>query len=153
MRLEISTNAAVRWELLLVLVCMGCDRLFHVLWEVQNAEIIKEFFTGTIPRPFIDNLVQSKANYSVEECCKMTYGFLTLDIGYNEVTTDKAFATRFPDPAHELYNFRVNHYINTREKRVLKFLVPVLNSEKPTIVTNKLMKANFESFSGNYVIV
>lgn len=34
----------------------------------------------------------------------------------------------------------------------MKFLVPIVNSEKPMTITNKLLKAIFDSFSDNHLI-
>lgn len=57
-----------------------------------------------------------------------------------KVRGDATLTARFHHPAHEHNDFKVEHCINAKEQRLLKFLVPILNPEKPvTIITSSLM--------------
>lgn len=82
----------------------------------------------------------------------MTYGFPTSETGYIKVRADKALAANFLYHAYEYDDFKADHYINGREKPLLKFLVPFLNLEKVASATNKLLKAIFEFVYSNKVI-
>lgn len=48
----------------------------------------------------------------------MTYGFPTSDIGYIQVRANKTLAVKFVYPAHEQNNYRLDHCMKVREKRV-----------------------------------
>lgn len=82
----------------------------------------------------------------------MTYELSTSKTGCIKVRTCRTLAAKFLRSAHEHNEFGVEHCSNTEERRVLKFLVPILNPKKPTTITNKLLKAIFKCYHGNQVI-
>lgn len=53
--------------------------------------------------------------------------------------------------ANDYNGYRMDHPMNAKEKRVLKFLVSILNLEKPMSVTIKLLKALLEAYNENEV--
>lgn len=65
---------------------------------------------------------------------------------------DPIFGTRFHNPAHEVNGFQKEYCINAPERHLLRFLVPIVNPEKPAFITNQLLKTIMESYEGRRVI-
>lgn len=69
----------------------------------------------------------------------MTYNFPESGTRYIKAHSNPTLVARFHNSAHD--GFRVEQCINARERRLLRFLVPVLKLEKVAFITNHLLMA------------
>lgn len=71
----------------------------------------------------------------------MTYGFPYSALGYERARGDTGLRAKFAKLPLEKDMFKVEDCNNASEKRLLQFLVPILNPDKATTCTMKLLKA------------
>jgi hypothetical protein len=83
---------------------------------------------------------------------RATYKFPDSPLRYDKTREDTRWVKkRFSRPPSDKDGFRVDECKSHREKRLLRFLVPILNPDKPTTCTLKLMKTIHEAYSNERV--
>ena len=125
---------------------MGCEGLLFKPWNVQSEEILREFkfergnqWMGTKRRD---------AEQWTPDTWARVYGFPR---GIGEGWADRKdglFTGKFRGEVDPKDGLHLANCRNPREKRVLEFLMPILNPEKPKRITLTMANTMFAAMSG-----
>ena len=112
---------------------MGCIGLFQHPWRIRQEEVVRELVTGAVPVEFANTIRGRPTEWTVE-LWNRVYGFHQ---GEEDLVDRKADCTtdRFTSKMDSKYGYRIADCKDGKERRMLAFLVPILNPGKPSHVT------------------
>lgn len=148
-RLDFPRKPELKAELLEDLRKMGCDGLFNVPWDISDDRLLQEVCIGKAPQEFRDHRLRTHPKAWKETQWRATYGFPNSPNGFDKSKGDAGLRKKFSRPPLDKDGLKVEDYRNDRERRLLRFLVPIFSPHKPTTCTLKLAKAIYESYWGN----
>ena len=110
---------------------IGCIGLLSKPWSVKDERMVKELTAGA-PNQY-ERTVRARPESWDAEKWREAYGF---SIGGEEFAsqTDKFIGGKFRNAANPKDGFAIADCEDSRAKRVLEFLIPILYPEKPTRV-------------------
>lgn len=149
---EIPSNPETRSILKQDLTRMGLRGLYMAPWNLRNQEMLEELASGQRRPRFAEDLVRAQPKVWDRTLWRATYGFPESEVGYISVREDEAVTSCFSQPANSHDGYRVEHCIDPRRRNVLLFLLPILNPERPSYISNKLVKSLLEAYEGNQMI-
>ena len=111
---------------------IGCIGLLSKPWSVKDERMVRELTTGA-PNQYEGTVRAEPEAWDVEKC-REAYGF---SVGGEEFAsrTDKFIGGKFRNAASPKDGFSIADCEDSRAKKVLEFLIPILYPEKPTRVT------------------
>ena len=109
--------------------------MLDVPWEVQGQRVLNEIVTGVIPLEIGRNTIRGKPDLWSIHHWRHTNAFPASTLGYEKGRTDIGLRERFVRPPSEKDGYRVEDCRAPRERRMLQFLVPIFNPDKPTTCT------------------
>ena len=112
---------------------MGCVGFLQHPWRIRHERVVKELVSGEVPAEFI-NTIRARPEEWTPDLWGRVYGFEQGGEGLatrKEDYTQGKFASKIDSKA----GYLIEDCRNDRERRVLAFLVPILNPEKPYSVT------------------
>ena len=134
-----------KWQFVEGLTWIGCEGLLIQPWSLKSEDMVREFsqersneWEGTIRR----DLERWTADMWAE-----FYSFLKEGKG-QVFRTDKFVDGKFSTPINPKDGHAVVDCVDPREKRVLKFIIPILYLEKPTRITMTVANTIFGALSG-----
>jgi hypothetical protein len=127
-------------ELIKDLKTIGCSGLFGRVWDVQDADMLAEIGGGAMEDAFRTTIRAKFGNWTREHW-RETYNFPDREEdleagGKGDTEWVKDRFTYLSD--HD--GFKVTDCVNPREQRLLEYVVPILNPEKPTTLTVTLAR-------------
>ena len=132
-------------ELLKDLEKMGCLGLFGKVWDVQDARMLEEIEGGAMEDAFRTTIRAKYGNWT-REMWRAVYDFPDtnedLEPG-SKGDTDWVKARFIYLSDHD--GFKVADCMYPREQRLLQYVVPILNPEKPTTLTVTLARGIFSA--------
>ena len=111
---------------------IGCIGLLSKPWSVKDEGMVRELTTGA-PNQY-EGTVQARPEAWDAEKWREAYGFSAGGEGFAS-RTDKFIGGKFRNAANTKDGFTIANCEDSRAKRVLEFLIPILYLEKPTRVT------------------
>ena len=123
---------------------MGCEGLLLEPWVLKNEAMVQEFqhersneWEGTIHRDLEHWTVDSWMEvYNFRKECRRMAG-----------RTDKLTEGKFKTSINLKDRYAVGDCVDSRERRVLEFVVPIMYPEKPSRVTLKMGNTIFGALS------
>ena len=114
---------------------IGCIGLMSKPWSVKDEKMVQELVKGA-PNQYGQTVRGHPESWSMEKW-REAYGF---DVGGKGFVsqTDRFIGGKFRHIANPKDGFSIANCEDSRAKRVLEFLIPILYSEKPTRVTVKV---------------
>ena len=109
-----------------------CIGLLSKPWLVKDEGMVRELTTGA-PNQY-EGTVQARPETWDAEKWREAYGFSAGGEGFAS-RTDKFIGGKFQNAANPKDGFAIVDCEDSRAKRVLEFLIPILYPEKPTRVT------------------
>ena len=128
---------------------MGCEGLLNEPWGLKSREMVQEFlqqrsnlWEETI-RCLLEKWTADKwaEVYSFKKESRTVAG-----------RTDRWIDGKFHSPINSTDGHSIEDCIDPRERRILNFVVPLINPEKPRQVTKVVGNTIFGSLSGEYVM-
>jgi len=125
---------------------MGCEGLLAQPWNVQDDKVLREF---KFPRgnQWLRTKRREPENWNADTWAKV-YGFQK---GVGEGWAgrkDGLFLGRFKGEVDPKEGLHPSNCRNARERRVLEFLMPILNPEKPKRISLTMANTLFGAMSG-----
>jgi hypothetical protein len=119
-------------------------------WRVRSEGMVRELVTGKVAQEHVST-VRGRPDRWNSELWSKVYGF---EQGGEGMATKRDDCTRdkFTRKLDAKYGYFVRDCKDIREKRVLAFLVPILNPEKPYNITLTLASTIFLSFAGERMV-
>ena len=111
---------------------IGCIGLLSKPWSVKDERMVRELTTGA-PNQY-EGTVRARPETWDAERWREAYGFSTGGEGFAS-RTDKFIGGKFRNAANPKDEFAIADCEDSKAKRVLEFLIPILYPEKPTRVT------------------
>ena len=111
---------------------IGCIGLLRKPWTVKDERMVRELIIGA-PNQY-EGTVQAWSETWDAGKWRETYGFNAGGEGFAS-RTDKFIGGKFRNAANLKDGFAISDCKDSRAKRVLEFLIPILYPEKPTRVT------------------
>ena len=133
-------------ELLGDLTAMGCRQLALKPWGFKDERMIREIMGGASNE--FDNSLRGRPDQWTEDVWRAVYEFKKEGGGYAN-RKDEYINGKFEGPPNPKDGYAVDDCIDDRERRLLRFLVPVLHPEKPTRVTITLGNTIFGALTGD----
>ena len=101
-------------------------------WSVKDEKMVRELVTGALNQ--FEQTVRAHSESWSKEKLREAYGF---DVGGEGFAsrTDKFIGGKFRNAANPKDGFAIADCEDSKAKRVLEFLIPILYPEKPTRVT------------------
>ena len=141
------TDAGHREQLRKDLRKMGCEEFLYLPWDLHSDTMLQELGGKPVPAEFRDSEIRGQWKKWTSEHWRVTYNFPDSPFGYDKTKQDYGWVKeRFSQPVSEKNGFRVQDCIDDRERRLLRFLVPILSPDKPTTCTIKLTKTIYEAY-------
>ena len=109
-----------------------CIGLLNKPWMVKEEKMVKELIVGA-PNQY-EGTIRARPGTWDARRCREAYGFSARGEGFAS-RTDKFIGGKFRNAANPKDAFAIADCEDSRAKRVLEFLVPILYPEKPTRVT------------------
>jgi hypothetical protein len=126
---------------------MGCEEFLYLPWDLHSNTMLQELGGKAVPAEFRNNDIRGQWKDWTSKHWRVTYKFPSSPFGYDTTKQDSGWMKeRFSQPISEKNGFRVQDCIDDRERRLLRFLVPILSPDKPHSCTIKLMKAIYEAY-------
>ena len=110
---------------------IGCIGLLNKPWTVKDERMVRELILGA-PNQY-EGTVQARPETWDVGRWREAYGFSTRGEGFAS-RTDKFIGGKFWNAANPKDGFAIVDCKDSRAKRVLEFLIPILYPEKPTQV-------------------
>ena len=110
---------------------IGCIGLLNKPWTVKEEKMVRELIVGA-PNQY-EGTVQARPKTWEAGRWREAYGFSAGGEGFAS-RTDKFIGGKFRNAANPKDGFAIADYEDSRAKRVLEFLIPILYPEKPTRV-------------------
>ena len=107
--------------------------------EIATHRLVVEFKN----RPF-----RAQPENWTEAHWQNTYGFPAVAAGYDKEKGDHGMRLKFVNPPSGKDGFKVEDCACERERWMLRFLVPILNLDKPTTLPLKLLKVIYGAYTG-----
>ena len=111
---------------------IGCIGLLNKPWTVKEEKMVRELIVGA-PNQYEGNIRARPETWDARRW-REAYGFSTGEEGFAS-RTDKFIGGKFWNAANPKDGFAIADCEDSRAKRVLEFLIPILYSEKPIRVT------------------
>ena len=111
---------------------IGCIGLLSKPWAVKDERMVRDLTKGA-PNQYEGTVCARPETWGAERW-REAYGFSTGGEGFAS-RTDKFIGGKFRNTANPKDGFAIANYEDSRAKRVLEFLIPILYPEKPTRVT------------------
>ena len=111
---------------------IGCVGLLSKPWSVKDERMVRELTMGA-PNQYEGTVHAWPETWGAEKW-REAYGFSTGGEGFAS-RTDKFIGGKFRNAASPKDGFAIADCEDSRAKRVLEFLIPILYPEKPTRVT------------------
>jgi hypothetical protein len=128
------------------LTSMGCPGFLNKPWGFKEEKMVREII-GT-PSNEWDGTIRGRPNKWTEDNWREVYNFRSGGLGMAS-RKDEYIRGKFKGPPNPKDGYAVEDCINSRQRRILEFLIPVLHPEKPTRVTITLGNLIFGALSGN----
>ena len=110
---------------------IGCIGLLSKPWSVKNEGMVRELTTGA-PNQYKGTVRAQPETWDAEKW-REAYGFSARGEGFAS-QTDRFIGGKFQNAANPKDGFTIADCKDSKAKRVLEFLIPILYSEKPTRV-------------------
>ncbi len=140
-----STEPA-KSQLMEDLTSMGCLGFVDKPWGFKEESIVKELL-GKLSNEF-DNTPRAVPHLWTEDMWRTAYSFRPGGLGMAS-RKDEFCRGKFGGAVNPKVGYVVDDCIDERQRRLLKFLVPVLHLEKPTRVTISLANTIFGALRGD----
>ena len=129
---------------------MGCAGLLRHPWRVRDDAMVAELITGKV-EPEFKNTIRGRNEEWIPEMWGEVYGF---EVGGEGMVGRKDDCTRgkFSRNFDGKYGYFIKDCKDERERRMLAFLVPILNPEKPYSLTRTLASTLLMAFSEERVV-
>ena len=134
---------------------MGCEGLLARPWNVQSEDMLREFLFLR-GNQWDETTRRDPGNWTPNSWCEV-YGF---KMGIKEGWVgwkDGLFAGKFTEEVDPKEGLHPGKCKNPRERRMLEFMMPILNSEKPKRITLTVTNTLFGALSGvqpvNWVLI
>ena len=114
------------------LTWIECIGLLSKPWSVKDERMVRELTTRA-PNQY-EGIVRAQPKAWDAEKWREAYGFSADGEGFAS-RTDKFIGGKFQNAANPKDGFAIADYKDSRAKRLLEFLIPILYLEKPTRVT------------------
>ena len=124
---------------------IGCIGLLNKPWSFKDERMVRELTTGA-PNQY-EGIVRARPEAWDAEKWREAYGFSTEGEGFAS-RTDKFTGGKFWNAANPKDGFAITDCKDSRAKRVLEFLIPILYQEKPTRVTVTVRNTIFGALLG-----
>ena len=111
---------------------IGCIGLLNKPWAVKEEKMVRELIVGA-PNQY-EGTVRARPETWEAGRWREAYGFSAGGEGFAS-RTDKFIGGKFRNAANPKDGFAIADCEDSRAKRVLEFLIPILYPEKPTRVT------------------
>ncbi len=121
---------------------IGCLGFVDKPWGFKEESIVKELL-GKLSNEF-DNTPRAVPHLWTEDMWRTAYSFCIGGLGMAS-RKDEFCCGKFEGAVNRKDEYTVDDYIDEWQRRLLKFLVPVLHPEKPTRVTISLANTIFGS--------
>ena len=125
---------------------MGCLGFAKKPWGFREDRVVKELLGG-LSNEF-SNTIRGTPGLWKEEIWRTVYGFRVGGTGMAN-RKDEFIRNKFRGTVNPKDGYAIDDCIDDRNRRLLKFLIPVLHPEKPTRVTITLGNTIFGALSGN----
>ena len=125
---------------------MGCDGLHARPWNVQSGDMLRKFLFLR-GNQWDETTLRDPQNWTPDTWCEV-YGFKR---GIKEGWTgrkDGLFAGKFKGEVDPKEGLHPGNYRNPRVRRMLEFMMPILNLEKPKRITLTVANTMFGALSG-----
>ena len=142
--LAIPTDEEELWELGEDLRIMGCEGLLAQPWNVQEDKVLREFKFER-GNQWLGTKRRDPDNWTPDTLARV-YGFQR---GIGEgwaARKDGLFAGKFRGDVDPKEGLHPLNYRNPRERRMLEFLMPIPNSEKPKRISLNMANTLFGTF-------
>ena len=125
---------------------MGCEGLFAQPWHVQWEQVLREFKSER-GNQWIGTKRRDPDNWTPDTRARV-YGFQR-GIGEGSAgRKDGMFAGKFRGDVDPKEGLHPSNCRNPRERRMLEFLMPIINPEKPKRISLTMANTLFDAFSG-----
>ena len=124
---------------------IGCIGLLNKPWTVKEEKIVRELIVGA-PNQYGGTIRARPETWDAGRW-REAYGFSAGGEGFAS-RTDKFIGGKFRNAANPKDGFAIANCEDSRAKRVLEFLVPILYLEKPTRVTVTIGNTIFGALLG-----
>ena len=124
---------------------IGCIGLLNKPWTVKEEKMVRELIVGA-PNQY-KGTVRARPEIWEAGRWRKAYGFSAGGEGFAS-RTDKFIGGKFRNAANPKDGFAIADCEDSRAKRVLEFLIPILYPEKPTWVTVTVGNTIFGSLLG-----
>ena len=124
---------------------IGCIGLLSKPWSVKDERMVRELTMGA-PNQYEGTVRARPESWDVEKW-REAYGFSAGEEGFAS-RTDKFIGGKFRNAASPKDGFAIADYEDSRAKRVLEFLIPILYPEKPTRATVSVGNTIFGALLG-----
>ena len=122
-------------------------------WDITDEDIVAEIATHRLVAEFKNHPLRAQPENWTEAHWRNTYGFPTVAAGYDKEKGNHGMRLKFMNPPSSKDGFKVEDCASERERRMLRFLVPILNPDKPTTLPLKLLKAIYGAYTGKRMCV
>ena len=124
---------------------IGCIGLLNKPWTVKEEKMVRELIVGA-PNQY-EGTVQARPETWEAGRWREAYGFSAGGEGFAS-RTDKFIGGKFRNAANPKDGFAIADYEDSRAKRVMEFLIPILYPENPTRVTMTVGNTIFGTLLG-----
>ena len=125
---------------------MGCEGLLAQPWDVQDAEVLREFKFER-GNQWLDTKRRDPENWTPDTWAKV-YGFQRGVGAGVACRKDGLCAGKFGGNVDPKEGLHPSNYRNPRERRVLEFLMPILYPERPKRISLTMANTLFDALSG-----
>ena len=142
----IPTDDKEFWELKEDLRAMGCEGLLARPWNVQSEDMLREFLFLR-GNQWDETTRRDPQNWTPDTWCEV-YGFkMGIEEGWAG-RKDGLFAENFTSEVDPKEGLHPGKCRNPIERRMLEFMMPILNPEKPKRITLTVANTLFGALSG-----
>ena len=128
---------------------IGCIGLLNKPWTVKEEKMVRELIMGA-PNQY-EGTVRTQPETWEAGRWREAYGFSAGREGFAS-KTDKFIGGKFRNAANPKDGFAIADCKDSRAKRVLEFLIPILYSEKPTRMTVTVGNTIFGALLGEWKV-
>ena len=131
---------------------LGCTGLLERPWNLKSEDFIQQFVLireGKLERNnMFDTTIRDRPEEWTAGVWREVYDFQPGGSGLVH-RTDLYIEGKFRNDADPNDGFPVRDCMNSRERRLLEFLVPIVHPDKPTRVTHTIGNTIFGALSGD----
>ena len=131
---------------------LGCAGLLEQPWNLKSEDFIQQFVLireGKLEHNnMFDTTIRDRPEEWTTSVWREVYDFQPRGSGLAH-RTDLYIKGKFRNDADPKDGFLVRDYRNSRERRLLEFLVPIMHPDKPTQVTRTIGNTIFGALSGD----